>query len=178
MPTLTKRPTVNDSAIIKTAVERLLPDVIEWLNQNGDSTDYEQETEERDSVIDQLTGAIKGSTTDDGYRLARELEHDGWDADSALVEVMDRTSSYLREAVRQASIVWFKESGFTQLVPGTRVKSNQRGDSNGKIGVIRDAYEDGRYSVNISELGHNPMDSKLPGAYGIILDHENLELVK
>jgi hypothetical protein len=173
---MAKRPTRNDDEIVRKAAERLMPDVLEWLSSNGD--DVSNDEEERNNTLDQLVGAIKGSFDNDGYHLAKELDRDGWDPDSRLVEILDSADSFLRDEVRKASIEWFKSEGITPHPTGARVKSKQRGDSFGKIGTIVSFQEDGRYTVNIPELGHkDPNDRKSTGTIGQILDHENLECV-
>lgn len=176
---MSKRPTIYDKAVIKVAATKLLDDVLTWLNDSGDVIDYSEDVEARDSVLVQLSDALKTSSDNDGYKLARELEGEGWDPDARLVEILDNSAGYLREEVRRASAIWFDEQGLMAIPNGTKVKSKQRGDTQGKVGTVIDFHKDGRYTVNFPELGHKDPNDRSPrsGTTGIILDHENLEKV-
>jgi hypothetical protein len=170
---MAKRPSPNDKEIIKLAViNKLLAEVIRWLKENGDSEDYVVGTEEYDNIVEQLVNAVERGS--DGYRIARELDSDGWSPDSELVDILENSFGYVRHEVQTASIRWFEATGWKPHANGLRVKSNQRGDSKGLIGTIKASHLDGRYTVCFPELGHVETG---PGSHGLILDHENLEVV-
>jgi hypothetical protein len=177
----TKRPKSTDAEIVKKAVENLLPSVIDWLNTSGgDTINYDENAEEKANLTTELTEAINGSSVNDGYQIARELDRGSWSPDAALVEILDCTDGLIRTAVQHASEKWFKESGITPHAVGTRVKcnTNKADDVHGKIGLIVDVRPDGRYTVNIPELGHkDPANRNATGTLGRILDHELLEVV-
>ena len=172
---MNKRPTIHDPAVIKVAATKLLDDVLTWLNDGGDTTDFNEDEEAKKDTLEQIEQAIVSAISDDGYAIAKELDGDGWDPDTRLVEILDHTSGYLREEVRRMSAVWFEEQGLERIPNDTKVKSKQRGDTKGKIGTVTDFHKDGRYTVNFPELGH--VKPGTPGVNGTILDHENLEKV-
>jgi hypothetical protein len=173
-----KRPSIRDKEVIKVAATRLLDEVISWLEQSGDTTDYAEDEEERNNVLEQLVDAIDGSSDTDGYQLARQLDQAGWDPDSRLVEILDSVSSYLRTEVSRLSVIWFAEEGFTIIPNGSRVKSKKNHSGLGEIGKVIDFHNDGRYTVNFPQLGHkNPDDHSASGCSGFIIEHELLEPV-
>lgn len=173
-----KRPSIRDKEVIKVAATRLLDEVITWLEESGDETDYTADTDARDQVLSDLVDAIDDSIDNDGYKLARQLEQTGWDPDSRLVEILDSISSYLRTEVSRLSVIWFTEGGFTIIPNGARVKSKKASSGGGEIGKVIDFHNDGRYTVNFPQLGHkNPDDHSASGTSGFIIEHELLEPV-
>lgn len=173
-----KRPSIRDKEVIKVVASKLLDDVIKWLEQSGETTDFENDEEERNRVVEDLVDAIESSINGDGYEIAKQLDHDGWSPDSDLVEVLDRTSSYLRSEVSRLSVVWFTEEGFAVIPNGTSVKSKKNHSGLGEIGKVIEFYPDGRYVVNFPQLGHkDPEDKKATGTSGFVIEHELLEQV-
>jgi len=173
-----KRPSIRDDDVIKVAATRLLDEVITWLETGGDTTDYTNDADERERVLEQLCDAISSSSDTDGYQVARQLDSDGWDPDARLVEILDSVAVYLRQEVSRVSVVWFTEQGFTIIPNGARVKSKKANSGGGEIGKVIEFHNDGRYTVNFPQLGHkNPDDHSASGTSGFIIEHELLEPV-
>jgi hypothetical protein len=170
------RPKINDKEVIDKIAEKLFPQLVVWLS-SSDGTDYTDE-ENKTELMDQIKEIITdSSTTDDGYRIARNFEQEGWDPDAQLVEILDHTSTYARNALRDLCTIWWAEQKIQFYPDGTKVKvlPTCRNDAKGHIGTVVGNHADGRYTVNISKMGHvQPGGS---GTTGIILEHELVEVV-
>jgi len=174
---LSSRPKLHDIEVRQVVAEKLFPLLVRWLNSNGDATDY-AEPDNKEELEKQIHGLLHGnSLSDDGYRLARWMEKDGWDPDTELVDILDHVPGYAREALRQASIKWWTAQNHPQYKDGVRVKVLDacRNDAKGHIGIICGSHADGKYTVNIPEMGH--VQPGKSGMTGIILEHELLEVV-
>src|SRR6267154_1557943 len=90
-----KRPGYFDEIVTKRAAEFLLPYVVEWL---GD--------EANDRVLPNLIEAMR--YCDEGYELAKALEHRGWSPDSELVEILDNAAHKRYEAHNEVMATWVK----------------------------------------------------------------------
>lgn len=109
------RPTINDEAVIRTAAEKLLPAVKEWLKQ-ADDQEYDDE-----DTLKHLCRAIQWDHHD-GYQIAKRLDSDGWVPDAALVEILDDAMRYKQDARDVACAEWMKTSGLTGPAIGARVR--------------------------------------------------------
>lgn len=139
----TKRPTINDPAVIRAAAEKLLPNVKAWLEQDRDKQDEWSDEE----ITDQLFKAMLWGS--DGYELAKNL--DRWSPDAALVEILDSAVSYKFTARDKACVEWMETRGLSAPEIGARVtwaKEPNRGagtvkanDNTGRATVAFDNQE-------------------------------------
>lgn len=102
------RPKRSDDYVRKAAVERILPEVIEWLEEE----DWEETEEEREGVIKDLLEVIDIS---DGYAAAARLDDRGWYPSSSLVKILDELGSCLHNAEKAAVEAWVR--GYVVRVP-------------------------------------------------------------
>ena len=99
-PSPDSRPLRNAPQVIHKAAELLLPDVMEWLNDD----DYQSE-----HVLEMLKRAIRYAT--DGYAIAKAIDqNECLDPDAELVEILDQASSHLRTAYSEVCTAWVKEN--------------------------------------------------------------------
>lgn len=104
-----KRPGKRDEAILKAAIQQILPEVLGWLG--GDDRPEE--------VARDLLRAAEDSTDLDGYQLARTLERDCyWDSDTNLVDILEMLSSKVWQLHQKMVADWVKEQG---IVPALKV---------------------------------------------------------
>lgn len=104
--------------VIERAAKSLLPEVLEWLGDEGD--DAEKVEEQLRELL-----ARRGSSPDaDGYTLAKELDYQGWSPDARLVEILDDAFGAIREAHKSLVKAWVTAHGLTlALAVGTRVET-------------------------------------------------------
>lgn len=175
-PNTPKRPNRKDETVIKFAANALACDVQQWLKEDGTIEEIES------NLIDALSSAFSR----DGYCIARQLEHMGYDPDAELVEILDRAGSYFDEAWRTACALWVKDHNITAPQIGTKVRRvdlivhpNLMSDPG--IGIITSNHPEGRSSVSFPDLGHighiENRDRKTCGTLGFVVEWENLELV-
>lgn len=168
-----KRPTIYDNDVIAAAVESLWPDVAAWL---GD--DAPTEAVDVENCKTSLRRAMKYNHGD-AYKIARDLDRDGWDVDAGLVDVLGSAAGALYDAEKAAVRAWVAAGGVTANLPtGTRVKHPHL---RGHVGTIIDADQKygnprdlGRYLVFCAEAGHVREGN---GTHGVYLDHEDVEVV-
>jgi hypothetical protein len=153
-----KRPSRYDEAVIAAAVEALWPDLVESL---GDDLPTD-ETEIEESKAS-LRRAFRFE--EDAYKVARDLDRDGWDPDQELVDALEAGTWKLIEATRAAVKAWVAAGGVKADLPaGTRVKHPSLKGHVGEIvdgeivdGQIGDRFDprlEGQYHVFCKELGH------------------------
>lgn len=172
-----QRPKISDQEIADAINEKLFSQLVVWLEGNGDNTDYKDD-ENKAELKKQINGMLRSChVLDDGYRLARYMEQDGWDPDAQLVEILDHVQTYARTALRELSTAWWARQNFSRHASGTKVRVllECRNDAKGHVGTITDFHHDGKYTVNIPEIGH--VQPGRSGTTGIILEHELLEVV-
>ena len=100
-----QRPKAYTNEHFARAVEKLLPQVIDWL-KNSDGDDVEEESARKD-----LEDAIRHRYYDGGYAIAKYLDNScSWSPDSELVEILDSASHYASEARYQHVLQWVKEN--------------------------------------------------------------------
>lgn len=160
-PTPPKRPGRNDPAVIAAAAKALAVKVQRWLQSCDDAAADPEEIES------QLSAAIRWN--DDGYRIARQLDSQGWDADAELVEILNDAVFIKRDHHRKAEVEWVKASGIKAPDVGAAVTFKQLGMT--VEGVITRNDEDGKSVVFCASLGHVREGT---GVHGTIIEWENL----
>ena len=157
-------PEIEQKAI-EAVAKKLLPKVMEWLEQSGDSFD------EADIEADLIK--VLDSHDLDGYSLAKEL--DDWSPNAELVEVLDDASHLISKAeknlVRQRLI---DENIMPKLAKGQTIKLPVRFAKESKrdksqtffAGVITEIDTAGQYLVNSTEAGHIDPDNNPEGRCG------------
>jgi hypothetical protein len=94
------RPTRYDQPIRVLACEALEPAVSQWLRDGGD-IDI--------AVEDVVADLVKATSGDlDGYRIARSLEHQSWEPDAGLVEVLEGYYSHASSEEAKAVKMWVR----------------------------------------------------------------------
>jgi len=166
------RPTVNDKEVKLLVIEKIMPEILVWLNETADN---DNNTEE---ITEQLLDAIGNQK--DGYEMARDLERDEcWDSNSGLVDILDGLDFH--NIMDKVTLLWIKDNDIKPLFKvGDKVQVNGK-DVSGRaskktyIGEITEIRPAGTYTVYIEELGHV---RKGTGSHGNILNWEKVEQIK
>ena len=168
------RPDNNSSEVKRLVVEDILNDVMDWLEQGNSSSRYgDGDDSERDEVREELINTVESHK--DGYGMVKDLDRNGWDCDSNLVEIFDNLHFY--DARKKLVQKWIKDNdikpkydvGQGVVVSSKYLSHKQKPSYKGEIVRV---YEDGTYSIKIPELGH--VNTGI-GTYGIILDWDKVE---
>lgn len=108
------RPTRED--VIDKVAERLADDLMS--HESG---------ADRQGMVSDLAKLLRDHPHEhDGYRLARELEHDGWDPDAYIVELLDGDPAH--QDLAQAVRAWVKAEGIRPAFgEGDQVRITLRG---------------------------------------------------
>lgn len=152
---MSMRPKSYSPAVIEAAAKRLLPDVLKWL---GEDEDVDGDT------LRELAQALRGNQ--DGYAIARELEH--WGPDAELVEILDGAGGHIWNAQDAAVKEWVKTNGL-KLAPlmGATVKARQG------VGVVTELrHETAQYIVT------PPNEPRFQNGGGWIVNFEDCEVVE
>jgi hypothetical protein len=136
-----KRPQSSDIVVRRAAAMALMPKITQWLGKDYDPSQAED-------FIGDLTGVL--NSYDDGYTMAKNLEHKHWLCDSDLVEILDDGAHMVYRAHDRLVKVWVK----THKIPlalglGTRV---QTPDGPGEI--TEHHAENAKYTVFMPAKGH------------------------
>lgn len=163
-----KRPNYNSKEVGKLAAEMLLPEVIQWLKDDGD----DRAEEERDQILDNLIDSMEYES--DGFRIAEQLKSNHyWEPDARLVDILDGNHKY--DAHKDLVRKWVKEN---DIKPGLNLESKVTVNVKGKTvnGVIvRIDYDTAQYTVFCESLGHV---REGVGTHGVIFPYEEvLEVV-
>ncbi len=163
------RPAPHDPAVLDAALAVLWPEIVSW---NADMDD-------EDSRI-ALRSALAGYDLD-GYKLASELERDGWDPDAALVEILDGASHAVHAAHDAVVKAWVAEHGWpcARLPPGTRVRARVGGRMvEGEVTTPEHGAE--RYEAHAHYLLFCESEGHVRaglGSHGFVVDAESVEVV-
>lgn len=155
------RPKIHEDRFHLAAVDAIWPEVKRWLSSRGKHPS--------DSDLDLLKRATKYRRYDDGYKIARELDRDGWEPDEELVDILGGLSNYVRRAYRDGVKQWVTEFGVEAPLPiGTVVKHR---DYPGETGIVAAVHADvAEYTIRYASHGH--VEQGL-GTHGFILFAED-----
>lgn len=130
------RPQRYSKEVNAKVAELLWPKVLTWL-------------EGEDADIQDLVDAVNFNR--DGYAIARELDHDGWDPDSDLVEILDQAEHFRYEVLKDLSTLWVKENNLQGPAIGSRVSwaKGPKGATEG--GEVVENHGDGKSSVKFCQ---------------------------
>jgi hypothetical protein len=164
------RPTQNDPAVIDAALARIWPEIVAWGIDEDDE-------DSKGSIREGLDGHHL-----DGYAFARSLEHDGWDPDSQLVEILDGASHHLHTAHDKAVAAWVAEHGWpgVRLPVGTRVRAKV-GSRMVEGEVSQPEHGAERYDNHAHYLLWCPSEGHVKagcGSHGFIVNAESVEVLK
>ena len=127
---------------------------------------------ERAEYRDIAIGVMEDASHKNGYELARDLESQGFDPDSHLVEILDGASSLLYSAHTRGLKEWVK--GWNIKIPftlGQAVMVKHKGGMvSGKITKLEP--EVAMCVVCCPELGH--VESGL-GTHGLVINSEDIQ---
>jgi len=162
---MTKRPSSHDEKIDTLIAEELLDDVIGWLKASGD------EDPDRDEVRKSLESAM--DFEDDGYKIARQLDNDGWDVDAELVHILDNAFPNRIRIHRDFVAKWVEENGIKPTFEvGQTVAFKERNKSHtGEITRINEKQAE--YTIYCAEMGHVREGT---GSHGVILPFEAVSI--
>ncbi len=139
------RPNSRDDEIVAAAVEKILPDVIEWMGEDWCE-------DQREQIIDDLKDSCERE--DDGYQIARALERKHWTCDSRLVEILDDFTIRAADARDKALREWVADSGIRpKLATGLSVTMRLLGKGIVTGVIIGIQTERGEYYVTVESLG-------------------------
>lgn len=164
------RPRLNEEAVLRAAVDAEMDRILAW----GEN-DYDTKDEQRERVLRDFAAAMEFE--DDAYRVCRDLETKGYDADSELVELVGEILSDRFRHLDNAERAWVSEtSPEVKFKVGDRVSWHRRrgyksGTYTGEI-VEVDATR-ARYHVFCAELGHVRPGSPKGGTLAAIVNAED-----
>jgi hypothetical protein len=139
-----KRPGLYDERVIRRAAEQVLPEVIEWLED-----DYKEQ--DKDIILSDLTKAFKRAYSGEGYEVTKALDRLGWSCDAQLVEICNGSALYIArdEIVKE----WVEANKIKpKLRLYDRVIVKPRGEQT--VGIIERIYLD-RAEYVIKSKGKN-----------------------
>jgi hypothetical protein len=157
---MSKRPTINDEAVIHQAAALLAAKMEEWLTGS-------KEAMPNDRRIEDIKDSIRHNN--DGFSIAVELQDIGYDPDTELVNILDETLTIKSKLVQNACEDWVEVNELSEPELGAKVLVN------GKEGIVIKNHKDGRSTVNIPALGHVMNGS---GTYGKVINWEDLEIIE
>jgi hypothetical protein len=140
---VTERPNRYGKEIDRQIVEKILPQVTEWLGESESKTE--------DSPQKDMLEMLRLDHAGDGYTLAKWLERNcGWSADSALVEILDDVPHERIKLHTDAVMDWVKANDVKPTLElGTRVTFQLNGWKEVQ-GVIVGLYpETAQYTVAV-----------------------------
>ena len=156
------RPRPTRADVLPAAVEALVDRI---------AADWAEPGFYRDEWVASLVGVLADSGgRGDGWSLCRDLERDGWDVDSQLVEIMDDAEYFVADALAAAEALWVEDAAVTLALPlGTpvTVKLPRHGAVSGRV-VGLDPRR-ATYTVCVPSLGHTESG---PGTRGRVLPAE------
>lgn len=134
-----RRPMVTDPDVIQAAIQKVLPEVVQWCRLGEDLSPESEIADDLRKVVD---------LSDDGYGLCRNLEkYHHWTCDSELVAILDNLC--VSSARGSMEIEWVKAYRvYPGHLPGAKVEWR------GHPAEILGSNSDGKYTVNVPALGH------------------------
>lgn len=143
-PTTPKRPSRTDKPITKQVAEKLLPAFAQWMKTDDD------DTRQQDDLLDDLTKAL--DYDDDGYEIARNLDHSGYSPNAELVGILDAAGGYRRNIHSEACKAWVATNNLQPIPLDTKVRWPYKPAAG--VGIVTNNHPDGRSTVSFPSLGH------------------------
>ncbi len=171
---MSARPTMYDKNVIELVCQEIMPKIIDWLKQSGESDEHIENEREfiKADVIEALEYCHLG-----GYSSAQCLDRKGWMPDAGLVEIFDDAIVDFTDAIKDLTREWVKLNGVTTtLNVGDIVtfKSPQKSSEHVTGEITKIFVDEARCLVYSEQLGHVKTG---PGSYGVYLPYEQLQLV-
>jgi hypothetical protein len=172
---MSARPGMNDASVVAKHMEAIREQVRQYLIQDGEpEPDMEQ-------AMEDVARAMKFEF--DGYRIAQDLEHLGWNADAQLVELMETLGHERSEAHRAIVHQWVIDEGITpKLAVGDQVSFTQRRPEGNRFEgeITKIDGEHAQYLINVPSLGHvrdgtHPDKKRGMCVYGTFVPFEDVE---
>lgn len=166
------RPKMYGGDVTELVLDALMPKVLDWMRSAGDDPDTMSDgyvAEVRDDIRDAI------EHEDDGYKIVRALERDGWSVDRELVDILDDAIFERIEAHKSAVKAWVTTNNVSpKFSVGQRVTFKQRPfDKETVTGEVTKVVDDeATYVVFVESLGHVRNG---PGTYGICVPYEFVE---
>lgn len=168
------RPNRREKFIIEAVARDLAPEVRRWsVSGNGDGN--------LDGITRDLTNVLDRNFSMDGYDLAKALDHEGWECDSELVEILEGAAGARSRRYAAACTEWAQIQGLKPPEIGQRVRvidpaQSKRLQAEGLVGLIRRNNPDATSTVGFPNLGHiDPTDGVRQGTIGYVIGWEELE---
>jgi hypothetical protein len=161
-----RRPYKRDDDVVRSAVKRLVPRIITWM---------EDEVESEEALCEEIVEAYQRHIHDDGFAVAKYLDDTWWGGgNSELVEILDGGFSYIRTAHKEATAEWIKRNNIQpRYSVGDAVTVKHTGEP--LPGIIRSVDDQwGTYTVYVEALGHKK-EGEGCGTLGIVLEWEKVE---
>lgn len=156
------RPKRGDAAVIDRAARELLPDVMQWLDGEG----------EEERTYQDLRKVLDRAFEYDGYDLAQEMDRLGYESDAELVEILD--GGGINDAHRAVVEEWVRAHDLRLSLPiGTQVIARlyQR-TVTGEVTALHPKTAE--YTVMVPSEGHVKTG---PGTHGYFVGFENVQPV-
>lgn len=158
-PPVTPRPSRTDKIITKQVAEKLLPDFARWMKTDDAEVD-------QDDLLSDLIKAL--GYDDDGYEIARNLDHNGYSPDAELVGILDAAGDYRRNIHSEARKAWVAATNLQPVPIDTKVR--WPGKPTAGVGVVTKNHLDGKSTVSFPNLGH-------ARGSGYVVEWEELKIV-
>ena len=146
---LPPRPSHFCDDVTYAVIDKIMNPVLVWMYQGR----YSPPESEREEVKEDLFTAIQWD--DDAYKIAKSLEHAGWDSDGELLDILDSVSRYRYDTHKELVYYsWILKHGVTpRFSLGDKVSFNLKGKF--EIGeIIRVHADTAKYTIHCPQHGH------------------------
>lgn len=161
MNKLAERPKYSDRETLTRAVDKIIPEVLNWLQDGSTAEDI------REDLL------AVSSYPDDGYELCRKLDsYHHWQVNAQLVEIMDGMSHYKHTALEDREKEWIAAEGIKPKYGVGNTVEFPREDEVCSGKVYRVEVDVGKYVVFCPQLGHVEIG---PGTHGVYINFEDVK---
>lgn len=158
-PPVIPRPSRTDKIITKQVAEKLLPDFARWMKTDDAEVD-------QDDLLSDLIKAL--GYDDDGYEIARNLDHNGYSPDAELVGILDAAGDYRQNIHAEACKAWVATNNLQPIPLDAAVRWPDKPAAG--VGIVTKNHLDGKSTVSFPSLGHTRVR-------GYIVEWEELAIV-
>jgi hypothetical protein len=144
MNTATKRPTIHNEAVLEHGTQVIAKILARWCEEGKQPEDY----------LEDAKKVVSKATYSDGYGIAKELDHLGYDPDYTLVEELDSVGVRLRCKLEEVIKAWVKTENIVISFAESDVVTYRR--YRGKGIVHKLIPEEAVLHVCFAEEGHAP----------------------
>jgi len=164
------RPTKKDEIVQEEFISEMANEIMKW-QKNGLHSNLQR-------VRGDLKKLFMHGARDDGYKMARDLDHMGWDCDSELVEILDCAWVSEDRALSKAIKKWVIEEGIKPAHSiGDFVKYEHKKNEELQFEITSINVDQATYRLTSEALGHIREGDKRQGTLGFIVPFEKIDTV-